>query len=174
MNSELVYTVGMPDKKEINPDDLAKEYFDKAYQYQMAGKLKHAARCYSRSIELHPTAEAHTFLGWAYSFMGKLEDAVAECKKAIEVDPAFGNPYNDIGAYFVEMGKYAEAIPWLKKAMTAERYEPRHYPHFNLGRVHEVLGNWTDALEEYKKAVELYPEYSLAKDALASLQARLN
>lgn len=166
--------MGTGEKKELNPEELSKEYFDRAYRYQMEGKLKHAVRCYLRSIELHPTAEAHTFLGWTYSFTGQYEEAIAECKKAIDVDPEFGNPYNDIGAYLVELKRYDEAVPWLKKAMEARRYEPKHYPHFNLGRILELQGNWSEAIEEYKKAVDLFPDYTLAREALQRLQARLN
>ena len=162
------------EKKETDAVAMSKEYFDRAYRYQMEGKLKHAARCYLRSIELHPTPEAHTFLGWTYSFTGRYDEAIAECKKAIEVDPAFGNPYHDIGAYLVETAKYEEAVPWLTKAVAAERYEPRHYPHFNLGRVYEIQGKWADAMAEYQKAIELFPEYSLAIEALDRLKARLN
>ena len=158
----------------MSPEELSKEYFDKAYRYQMEGKFKHAVRCYQRSIELKPTAEAHTFLGWTFSFMGKYDVAIGECKKAIEVDPEFGNPYNDIGAYLIELGRPEEAAPWFKKAMTAERYEPKHYPHFNLGRVLERQGKWIEAMAEYKKAIELFPDYALAREAYEQLQARLN
>jgi len=63
----------------------------------MQGELDPAIELYRRSIEVCPTAEAHTFLGWTYSFQGRLDEARAECLKAIEVDPHFGNPYNDIG-----------------------------------------------------------------------------
>src|SRR5207253_8419965 len=42
-----------------------------------------------------------------------------ECKKAIAVDPTFGNPYNDIGAYLIERGEHAQAIPWLEKAIAS-------------------------------------------------------
>jgi hypothetical protein len=37
----------------------------------MAGELDRAILAYKRSIETHPTAEAHTYLGWTYSFQGK-------------------------------------------------------------------------------------------------------
>ena len=47
---------------------------------------------------------------------GRLEEAIEECHKAIAVDPTFGNPYNDIGAYLIEMGRLDEAIPWLERA----------------------------------------------------------
>ena len=37
--------------------------------------------------------------------MGKLDEAIEECYKAIDRDPDFGNPYNDIGAYLIEKGQ---------------------------------------------------------------------
>src|SRR5262249_60113491 len=95
---------------------------------------------YRLSISIAPTAEAHTFLGWAMSFKGDAEAAIAECHRAIEIDPDFGNPYNDIGAYLVELGRPDEAIPWLERAKTAKRYEPRHFPFFNLARVYARQG----------------------------------
>ncbi|GBD39194.1 Photosystem I assembly protein Ycf3 [bacterium HR37] len=153
---------------------LAIEYFQKAYEYQMSGELDLAIEYYKKSIETYPTAEAYTFLGWTYSFQGRLIEAIAQCKKAIEIDPDFGNPYNDIGAYLIELGKYDEAIPWLEKAIQAKRYEPRHYPHFNLGRVYLIKGMIKKALEEFNKALELCPEYELAKEAIRKLKFTLN
>ena len=75
--------------------------FHEAYRKQMNQELEEAAELYKKSIACYPTAEAHTFLGWTYSFMGRLDDAIQECHKAIETDPSFGNPYNDIGAYLM-------------------------------------------------------------------------
>src|SRR6187431_807512 len=89
-------------------------WFRKGYGLQSSGDLKGAVVAYQRSIALYPTAEGHTFLGWAYSFEGRIDDAIDECKKAIAVDPDFGNPYNDIGVYLVQLGREAQAIPWLK------------------------------------------------------------
>ena len=83
---------------EIDRKDEAEFYFKKAYGFQVSGELSLAEEYYKKAIAIHPTAEAYTFLGWTYSSMKRLDDAIAECKKAIEVDPAFGNPYNDIGA----------------------------------------------------------------------------
>src|SRR5205807_1521416 len=78
--------------------------FQQAYQNQMQGDLEEAIELYKRSIDIFPTAEGHTFLGWTYSFQGRWDEAIEECLRAIEVDPTFGNPYNDIGAYLVEKG----------------------------------------------------------------------
>ena len=37
--------------------------------------------------------KAIRFLGWTYSMMGRTDEAIEECHRAIEVDPTFGNPY---------------------------------------------------------------------------------
>jgi len=140
----------------------------------MTGNLDEAIRLYQASIAFHPTAEAHTFLGWTYSFAGRYEDAIDECKKAIDVDPDFGNPYNDIGSYLIHLGNLDAAIPWLEKAVIAKRYEPRHYPHCNLGRVYQAKGMLKKAAEEFERALDLEPNYAFARQALESLRAQLN
>jgi tetratricopeptide (TPR) repeat protein len=166
----------------MNPDTLegepkrkvALEYFQKAYQHQIKGELEEAIVLYQMSIETFPTAEAHTFLGWAYSFLGQYEEAIGECYKAIEIDPDLGNPYNDIGAYLIEKGELDAAIPWLEKAIGAKRYESFCFPHLNLGRIWEKKGEWFKAVEEYQKALEANPRYIVAQKALKRLVALMN
>ena len=152
----------------------ALRYFREAYEAQMRGDLDEAADLYKQSLDAYPTAEAHTFLGWTYSFMGLTDQAIEQCHLAIEVDPNFGNPYNDIGAYLIEKGEYYGAIEWLERAKTASRYEAYFYPHFNLGRVYEKLKRPMNAIREYKAAVDLNPQYALAVQAFRRLQGTLN
>src|SRR6476661_556582 len=148
--------------------------FKEAYDFQMKGELDAAVKLYKESIENYPTAEAYTFLGWTYSFMGRLDDAIAECHKAIEVDPTFGNPYNDIGSYLMTKGQVDEAIPWLERALQAPRYESYCYPHMNLGRAYESKRDWLRAKEEYKKAMAENKDYTPAAQGLARIRGFLN
>ena len=146
--------------------ELALELFQKAYTLQMQGEWDLAEALYKRSIELHPTAEAYTFLGWTYKFQGKLDEAISECKNAILIDPGFGNPYNDIGAYLIEQGKLDEAIPWLEKATQSARYASFHYPWYNLGRIY-LAKEWLNKAKEcFEKALEIEPKYEVAREAL--------
>jgi tetratricopeptide (TPR) repeat protein len=148
--------------------------FQQAYQNQMQGDLEEAIELYKRSIDIFPTAEGHTFLGWTYSFQGRWDEAIEECVRAIEVDPTFGNPYNDIGAYLVEEDRLDEAIPWFERALKAPRYESYCFPHFNLGRVHERKRMFSRALAEYKKAYQENAQHLGALQAIRRLQAMLN
>jgi tetratricopeptide (TPR) repeat protein len=152
----------------------ATELWQEACRHQMAGELDRAIALYRESIATHPTAEAHTYLGWTMSFQGRLQEATAECLRAIEVDPDFGNPYNDIGVYLMQQEKLEEAIPWLERAKHAKRYEPRQFPYMNLGRIYLRLGRWSEALAEFQGAVAAAPRDSEAHKALHGLRARLN
>ena len=107
-------------------------------------------------------------------FSGSPGRAIAECKRAIEIDPEFGNPYNDIGAYLIELDRFDEAIPWLERAVEAARYEPRHFPHYNLGRAYLGKEMYARAAECFQQALEIEPRYALARDALDSLRRMVN
>ncbi len=152
----------------------AERLFEQAYQYHMMGDLDKAIELYKQSIDIKPTAKAYTFLGWAYSMKGDFETAIEYCKKAIELDPDYGNPYNDIGAYLIELGRPEEAIPWLKRAIVAKNYEPRHFPHMNLARAYMMLGKYYDALHEVNRALEIEPNYKPAKVLKHQILAMLN
>jgi Tfp pilus assembly protein PilF len=149
---------------------VAFEIFQKAYQMQVQGELELAVELYKKSLTLCPTAEAHTFLGWTYRFQGKLPEAIDECKKAIEVDPSLGNPYNDIGAYLIELGRPQDAIPWLERATRSTRYASYHYPWFNLGRVYVAQELYTKARECFQNSLDIEPEYQPAAEALEKLR----
>src|SRR5688572_8170718 len=65
----LLFTGGiMADTSLKSLKETALSYFQQAYQAQMEGRLEEAEALYKKSIEIYPTAEAHTYLGWTYSF----------------------------------------------------------------------------------------------------------
>lgn len=149
-------------------------FFQEGYDRQTEGEIEEAIALYQKSIEIYPTPEAYTFLGWAYSFQGRYDEAIEECRRAIDLDPDYGNPYNDIGAYLMEKGKLDDAIPWFEKAIHAKRYEAYCYPHYNLGRVWERKGEWEKARLCYQNSLHANPEYTLAKRAWNRLQGMMN
>lgn len=146
---------------------------EEAMNHQMAGEVDEAIGLYKRSISLYPTADAHTYLGWAYSFQGRIDEAIAQCEIAIQLDPEFGNPYNDIGVYLMQQQRLDEAIPWLEKAKHAKRYEPRHFPYLNLGRVYSAKGMLQKALAEFRDALRLNPNDSAVAQLIEELESKL-
>ena len=162
------------DEFPTGPRGEAIELFRRALEAQQTEDYEEAIELYKRSIALFPTAEAHTFLGWVYSFQGRYDEAIDECLEAIRVDPTLGNPYNDIGSYLVTKGNYYDSVRWFKLALAAPRYEARAYPHMNLGRVYEQRNRLLAAARHYGLALEEEPRYAQAAAALRRIQAKLN
>ena len=136
------------------------------------GRFQAAADKFRESIEVLPTAEGHTFLGWSLSMLGQTEEAIAECEKAIALDPDYGNPYNDIGVYLIELGaartrRFRGSTRPSRPSGTAAT----QFPHFNLGRVHVLQGNFLAARRSFERALEHDPDYLPARMALEYLDA---
>jgi DNA-binding winged helix-turn-helix (wHTH) protein/TolB-like protein/Tfp pilus assembly protein PilF len=103
-----------------------------------------------RSVELSPNyANAHGLYGTYLSAMGRFNEALAERKRAFEIDPITPFTVNAVGwAYYYER-KYDEAIKWYKKALELD-------PNFAVSRasladVYYQKGMYTEAIDEYLK-----------------------
>ena len=160
------FAQGQEEAEALPPEHIAFLYWQQGYMYHLLGEYERAIELFSQSIEIFPTAEAHTYRGWSLSALARLEEAIDECKAAIRLDPDYGNPYNDIGAYLIRLGHPAAAIPWLQKAIRAKRYCCFQFAHFNLGRVLLMQARVVEAKRAFEKAVEIAPQYEPALRAL--------
>ncbi len=138
------------------------------------GDIADARKKFQASAENNPTADALTYWGWMEHHEGNTAFAIELCEKAIELDPGFGNPYNDIGSYLIQEGNLDGAIEWLEKAIKAERYEPRQFPHINLGRVYLAKGLPLKAIQHYRAALEFDPENPEILKSLQEILSSLN
>jgi tetratricopeptide (TPR) repeat protein len=148
----------------------SRELLEEGKSVQLKGDVDRALELYTRSIRVLPTAEALTHRAWAYRAKNRLEDAIAECKRAIELDPQYGNPYNDIGSYLLSQGKLDEAIEWFENAKKAQRYDARHFPFMNLGRVYAAKGMTLRAIQEFEAALQISPGDATCLAAIAYLR----
>ena len=99
--------------------DRATEIWREAYRHQMQGELDRAIELYQRSIEVCPTAEAHTFLGWTYSFQGRLDEAVPwleRAKRAKRYEPR-QFPYMNLARIHVRQGRLWDALREFERAV---------------------------------------------------------
>jgi len=149
---------------------MAEELYNRGYVVSLLGHYEQAILLFKKSLEIHPTAEAYTYLGWTHSHMGDYRRAITEAEEAIRIDPDFGNPYNDIGVYLMELGRDDEAVPYLEKAMRAKRYCCYQFPHFNLGWIYLKKKMYEEAKQEFNKSLAIDPKYLPAKDALELLE----
>jgi tetratricopeptide (TPR) repeat protein len=148
---------------DLNARVEAEEYRTLGQERQAQGDVEDAAAYYRISLDLFPTAEAHTYLGWALACRGSWEEAILECEKAIALDPDLGNPYNDIAVYLIELNRLDEALPFLEKALATPRYDCRHYPHYHRGRILERKGRFMEARDAYRASLDIEPDWEPAR-----------
>lgn len=94
--------------------------------------------------------------------MGALDDY----DQGIALDADLPEAYVDRGATMISLKRYDEAITDLDKgiSMNAKRL---HIAYYDRAIADEALGNLRAAYQDYKKAVELEPDFGLATEQLA-------
>ena len=91
------------------------------------------------------------------------------------MDPDFGNPYNDIGAYLIEMGRLDEAIPWLEKATLRPAVRGARTSRTSTWAARTSPRRCTAGpCEEFRQALRLRPDYAAAQAVVEALKRKLN
>jgi TolB-like protein/Tfp pilus assembly protein PilF len=120
-----------------------------------------AAREYQRAIELNPNyPTAHQWYGSsALTALGRFDEAIAEVKRAIALDPLSLVINADLGNSYYRARRYDEAIKQLRK--TVDLDPGFYYAHWNLGSALAANGDLAGAIEEYEKARSLNDDPSM-------------
>ncbi|HEX4077275.1 MAG TPA: hypothetical protein VHX61_00165 [Rhizomicrobium sp.] len=92
--------------------------------------------------------------------------ALADYDRGIALNAALGEAYVDRGALLIVLRRYDDALADLDKGISlgANRLQIAYY---DRAIVDEALGNIRAAYEDYKKAVDIQPDFSLATQQLA-------
>jgi TolB-like protein/Tfp pilus assembly protein PilF len=110
---------------------------------------------FEHAIELNPNyATAHQWYARGALLMaGKFDHAIAEAKRAVEVDPVSPIIHADLGGVYLMARRYDEAVEQLRKTL---EIDPEFYwAHRYLGVALELKGATAEAIAEYQKAFEL-------------------
>ena len=109
-----------------------------------------------RLIVLYPKiSNLYNILGVVLQKNKKLNDAISNFSKAINIQPNFDQAHNNLGNVQEETGRLREAIKSYKKAIEINPNYAEAYS--NLGNALAELDNNMEAFISQKKAVELEP-----------------
>ena len=111
-------------------------------------------------LRLAPRDEwAHFCMGFAYELAGRMEDVVAECKRAIELNPNFSNGYSELGRALAALGQAEEAIDACRTALRLNPRDPSNWErHATLAIAHFTAGDYEASLREARTVVQGRPE----------------
>src|SRR5574340_177796 len=117
----------------------------------------------TKSIDIYPRDPAsHNALGLAYFARGMNNDAITELKKAISLDPKFSEAHVNLSAVYIVERRWDDVITESKAALTNIFYRTPELAYVNMGWALYNKGNYADALDSFKKAVEMNPDYPVA------------
>jgi len=117
---------------------------------ELVGPASEAAQ---RAVALDDSLPlAHARLSWVYLARRDHEEAVAEGRRAIALDPNDAEYHAQLGNILNWAGKPKEAIGFIKKAMRLNPLYPFNYP-FYLGHAHFLLGQHEEAIALMNRAV---------------------
>jgi tetratricopeptide (TPR) repeat protein len=116
-------------------------------------------------------AEPRQWLGRALLRKGETPGAIAQLRKAVELEP--GNPVHHVhlGAALERSGSPAEAVEAYRAAAAAD---PKHVDaHERLALLYAGNGRFEEAAAAYEKAISAAPRVTRFRIALADCRARL-
>jgi tetratricopeptide (TPR) repeat protein len=99
---------------------------------------------------------------------GKRADAAELNSQILKDDPNDNDARGLAATFMLEKGDVTKALTELQAVVTQSPTNP--VAQFNLGRVHATRGEWEQARQLFQKAIDLRPDYLLARLALAQLE----
>jgi tetratricopeptide (TPR) repeat protein len=100
-------------------------------------------------------ADVFANLGNALHNAGRLDEAIASCRRALVIDPKSVEALNNLGNALMNSGRPAEAVECYARAI---RLRPSFAPAFcNLGNAQRSLGQLPESLQSCRHALRLDP-----------------
>jgi tetratricopeptide (TPR) repeat protein len=125
-------------------------------------QLERAVVDFARAIELKPNyATAHHWLMLGQLALGRFDPALAEGKRALELDPLSVIINADVSWTYACAHQFDEAEKRVRKTL---EIDPRFFlAHYYLGGILQLQGHLNEAIPEFQKSVDLNNDaYSIA------------
>jgi tetratricopeptide (TPR) repeat protein len=169
----------IPEFVPLPADSIAKieERFLDAYSFLRAGIANErtgdypgAVRAYRRGLAVAPeNVELLNSLGFALFQQGQSQEAVGAFEKALALDPKHWKAHNNLALASIDMGELELAEAHYRESLAIE---PQPAIFNDLGFVLERQGLGDEAIELYRKSLELDPASASAHYNLAVSLAR--
>jgi pentatricopeptide repeat protein len=127
-------------------------------------QLEEAAGHFRASLEVEPKAEIYSDLGFIMARLGRSDEALADYREALALDPDCASAHFNLAVSFVQAGRFGEAESHYRKALPGR---PTAETHNGLGYVLVRQGRADEAIAEFRKAIDASPTFTPAYNNLA-------
>ncbi len=115
-----------------------------------------AEREFRKAIELRPDyATAHQYYAYYLTAMGNVEQAIAERKRAVSIEPKSPLLNTALGEEYYQARRFSDSIGPNQQALSIDP----HYPDaiINIGRAYEQMGMYPQAQQAYQSILAFAP-----------------
>ena len=128
-------------------------------------------REFKRALELKPGyAVAHHWYGFVYlAAFGRLDEAIAQIKSALELDPLSLPVGSNIGFLHYLARRYDEALAHFQRNLDMDRSFV--YTHWQMALGYEACGRYDEAIAKFQTAIDLSGTSTLPRALLARTYA---
>jgi tetratricopeptide (TPR) repeat protein len=134
----------------------------------VSSRMPCSAALASGNLQPRAKAATHVNRGVVSIALGEHESALDDFDAAMRIHPDYGAIYLNRGNVFFIREFYDDAIAEYTKALDAEMDEVQ-VAYLNRGMAHEHLAQWDAAEADYRRALEIYPEWGVAMSKLDRL-----
>ncbi len=107
---------------------------------------------------------AQNTLGALLGVEGRFDEAIPHLQKAIQLNPAYADPYFNLGVVYYRKGNPQEAVRYYRESL--HRDPGNGARRLVLGKVLDGMGMHEEALEEYREVLRIDPDNKEALDLL--------
>jgi len=136
------------------------------------GDFGRAAEVYRKLIQAHPDMwNAYFNFGYMCYQLGELDSAGLYLSRAAAGDPMNAAAVFYLGLTDFKLNRLHEAEAHLRRAIVLAPAAPNY--HFALGMVLKVNGNWSGAMAEFTKELEINPGHQAAAQQATEIQRQI-
>lgn len=152
---------------EIKKKETSEGYYRLGVAYLTGGDYRRAVVELDKAIELNPNDPSYyNAMGLAYFYDRKVDQAIPHFQKAVQLDTKLSEAYNNLGAAYVQKRMWQDAITAFTRALANPLYATPERAYYNLANVYYQMGRVNEAIEEYKKALDIAPDFDAAHNDL--------
>ncbi len=140
----------------------AKRYLRLGRMQLEQGSTMQAIESMHKAIDRDPKmVEAYNFLGLIYLTNTEFDKAIKQFEKAVRINRYFTDARNNLGIALRQAGHLERAEEEFQVALKDGNYRSPEKIYLNLGHVYLDQGRNRDAIESFRRALEIEPEYLL-------------
>jgi adenylate cyclase len=151
-------------------------FYDARYGWaeSRAESIKMADKYAQKAIEMDDTLDAaYTLLGAIYLVKCQHEKSIAQMERAITLNPNSAQNNSVMAGSLGCAGRWEEGIGYAEKSIRLAPTPPA-YSFWILGRAYFMTGKYDKAIETFKRAVHVNPDYLIAHAFLAACYSSLD